>query len=45
MPKDIFPGINLPVVGIAVERIYFQPNVNVDLAISEIISASDAMRR
>ncbi|WP_026605947.1 efflux RND transporter permease subunit [Methylocapsa acidiphila] len=30
--------------GIAVERIYFQPNVNVDLAISQIVSASNAIR-
>jgi multidrug efflux pump subunit AcrB len=85
-PKDIFPGINIPVVsviwqytgltpeemeqrvttyseysisssvndikniesqtlsGISVERIYFQPNVNVDLAISQIVSASNSIR-
>src|SRR5271168_1491875 len=85
-PKDIFPGINIPVVsviwqytgltpeemvqrvttyseysisssvndikniesqtlsGLAVERIYFQPNVNVDLAIAQIVSASNFIR-
>ena len=85
-PKDIFPGINIPVVsviwqytgltpeemeqrvstyseysisssvndikhidsqtlsGISVERIYFQPNVNVDLAIAQIVSASNSIR-
>ncbi len=85
-PKDIFPGINVPVVtviwqytgltpqemeqrvttyseysisssvgdikniesqtleGISVEKIYFQPNVNVDLAISQIVSASNSIR-
>jgi multidrug efflux pump subunit AcrB len=85
-PKDIFPGINIPVVtviwqytgltpeemeqrvttyseysisssvndikniesqtlsGLAVERIYFQPNVNVDLAIAQIVSASNSIR-
>ena len=85
-PKDIFPGINIPVVtviwqytgltpeemeqrvttyseysisssvndikniesqtlsGIAVERIFFQPNVNVDLAIAQIVSASNSIR-
>jgi multidrug efflux pump subunit AcrB len=30
--------------GIAVEKIYFQPNVNIDLAVSQIVSASDAIR-
>ena len=30
--------------GIAVEKIYFQPNVNVDLAISQIVSASNSIR-
>ncbi|HUI21752.1 MAG TPA: efflux RND transporter permease subunit [Methylocella sp.] len=30
--------------GIAVEKIFFQPNVNVDLAISQIVSASNAIR-
>src|SRR6201981_1616048 len=30
--------------GMAVERIYFQPNVNIDLAISQIVSASNAIR-
>ena len=85
-PKDIFPGINIPVVsviwqytgltpaemqsrvttyseysissnvnnirniesqtlsGISVEKIYFQPNVNVELAISQIVSASNSIR-
>ena len=85
-PKDIFPGINIPVVsiiwqytgltpeemeqrvttyseysisssvndikniesqtlsGISVERIFFQPNVNVDLAIAQIVSASNSIR-
>ena len=85
-PKDIFPGINIPVVtiiwqytgltpeemeqrvttyseysisssvndiknidsqtysGISVERVYFQPNVNVDLAIAQIVSASNSIR-
>ena len=85
-PKDIFPGINIPVVsviwqytgltpeemeqrvttyseyaisssvndikniesqtlsGISVERIYFQPKVNVDLAIAQIVSATNFIR-
>jgi multidrug efflux pump subunit AcrB len=85
-PKDIFPGINIPVVtiiwqytgltpeemeqrvttyseysisssvndikniesqtlsGLSVERVYFQPNVNVDLAIAQIVSASNSIR-
>ena len=85
-PKDIFPGINIPVVsiiwqytgltpeemeqrvttyseyaisasvndikniesqtlsGISVERIYFQPNVNVDLAIAQIVSGTNSIR-
>jgi multidrug efflux pump subunit AcrB len=30
--------------GIAVEKIYFQPNVNVDLAIAQLVSASNAIR-
>jgi multidrug efflux pump subunit AcrB len=30
--------------GIAVEKVYFQPNVNIDLAISQITSASNAIR-
>jgi multidrug efflux pump subunit AcrB len=30
--------------GIAVEKIFFQPNVNVELAISQIVSASDSIR-
>ena len=30
--------------GVAVEKVYFQPNVNVDLAISQIVSASNAIR-
>jgi multidrug efflux pump subunit AcrB len=30
--------------GIAVEKIFFQPNVNIDLAISQIVSASNAIR-
>jgi multidrug efflux pump subunit AcrB len=30
--------------GIAVERIYFQPGVNVDLAIAQIVSASNSIR-
>lgn len=30
--------------GIAVEKIFFQPNVNIDLAISQIVSASDSIR-
>jgi len=30
--------------GVAVEKIYFQPNVNVDLAISQIVSASNSIR-
>src|ERR1700739_1635995 len=30
--------------GVAVEKIYFQPNVNIDLAISQIVSASNAIR-
>ena len=85
-PKDIFPGIDIPVVtviwqytgltpeemeqrvttyseysissnvndikniesqtlsGIAVEKIFFQPNVNIDLAVSQIVSASNSIR-
>ena len=30
--------------GIAVEKIFFQPNVNIDLAISQIVSATNAIR-
>ncbi len=30
--------------GVAVEKIYFQPNVNVDLAIAQIVSASNSIR-
>ncbi|MHB8885240.1 MAG: efflux RND transporter permease subunit [Methylovirgula sp.] len=30
--------------GISVEKIYFQPNVNVDLAISQIVSATNSIR-
>jgi multidrug efflux pump subunit AcrB len=30
--------------GIAVEKVYFQPNVNVEMAISQIVSASDSIR-
>jgi multidrug efflux pump subunit AcrB len=30
--------------GVAVEKIYFQPNVNIDLAISQIVSASNSIR-
>jgi multidrug efflux pump subunit AcrB len=30
--------------GIAVEKIFFQPNVNIDLAISQVVSASNAIR-
>ncbi len=30
--------------GIAVEKIYFQPNVNIDLAIAQIVSASNSIR-
>jgi multidrug efflux pump subunit AcrB len=30
--------------GISVEHIYFQPNVNVDLAIAQIVSASNSIR-
>ena len=30
--------------GIAVEKIFFQPNVNIDLAISQIVSVSNAIR-
>ncbi len=85
-PKDIFPGINIPVVsiiwqytglspeemeqrvttyseysisssvndikniesetlsGISVERVFFQPNVNVDLAIAQIVSGTNSIR-
>ena len=85
-PKDIFPGINIPVVsviwqytgltpeemeqrvttyseyaisssvndikniesqtlsGISVEKIYFQPNVNIDLAISQIVASTNTAR-
>ncbi len=30
--------------GISVEKLYFQPNVNIDLAISQIVSATNAIR-
>src|ERR1700761_937601 len=30
--------------GLAVEKIYFQPNVNIDLAIAQLVSASNAVR-
>jgi multidrug efflux pump subunit AcrB len=30
--------------GIAVEKIFFQPNVNIDLAIAQIVSASNSIR-
>src|SRR5262245_56105103 len=30
--------------GITVEKIYFQPNVNIDLAISQIVSSSNSIR-
>jgi multidrug efflux pump subunit AcrB len=30
--------------GVAVERIYFQPTVNIDLAIAQIVSASNSIR-
>ena len=30
--------------GLAVEKIFFQPNVNVDLAISQLVSATNAVR-
>ncbi len=30
--------------GVAVEKIYFQPNVNIDLAISQVVSASNSIR-
>jgi multidrug efflux pump subunit AcrB len=30
--------------GTAIERVYFQPGVSVDLAISQIVSATDAVR-
>ena len=30
--------------GVSVEKIYFQPNVNIDLAVSQIVSASNAIR-
>ena len=85
-PKDIFPGINIPVVtviwqytgltpeemeqrvttyseysisssvndirdiqsqtfsGIAVERIFFQPTVKLELAVAQIVSASNSIR-
>ena len=32
------------VSGISVEKVYFQPNVNIDLAISQLVSASNAVR-
>jgi multidrug efflux pump subunit AcrB len=32
------------VSGVAVEKIFFQPTVNIDLAISQIVSASNAIR-
>src|SRR5258708_16097483 len=30
--------------GLAVEKIYFQPNVNIDLAIAQLVSATNAVR-
>src|SRR5689334_18981456 len=30
--------------GVAVEKVFFQPNVNIDLAISQIVSASNSIR-
>jgi multidrug efflux pump subunit AcrB len=30
--------------GVAVEKIYFQPKVNIDLAVSQIVSASNSIR-
>src|SRR6202453_766264 len=30
--------------GLAVEKIYFQPNVNVDLAIAQLVSATNSVR-
>jgi len=30
--------------GISVEKVYFQPNVNIDLAIAQIVSASNSIR-
>ena len=30
--------------GVVVERVYFQPNVNIELAISQIVSASNSIR-
>src|SRR5437660_7475101 len=30
--------------GLAVQKIYFQPNVNLDLAISQIVSATNSIR-
>ena len=30
--------------GLAVEKIYFQPNVNVDLAIAQLVAASNSVR-
>jgi multidrug efflux pump subunit AcrB len=30
--------------GLAVEKIYFQPNVNIDLAIAQLVSATNAIR-
>src|SRR5947208_16926300 len=30
--------------GISVEKIFFQPNVNIDLAIAQIVSASNSIR-
>ena len=30
--------------GVSVIKVYFQPNVNIDLAISQIVSATNAIR-
>src|SRR6202795_3507394 len=30
--------------GVAIEKVYFQPNVNIDLAVSQIVSASNSIR-
>src|SRR5579862_2193840 len=30
--------------GLSVERVYFQPNVNIDLAISQIVAATNSIR-
>ena len=42
--NDILNIESQTLAGITVEKIYFQPNVSVDLAIAQIVSGSDSIR-